>query len=398
MNETLRDVLRERADAATPAVDLDEVLAIAARSTRRRMRGMALAAAAATVAVVGVLSTTGETARTSGPVDTPTPTPTPTEEFVIPAGQQTIVPDIRPGDVHGFDVLATVTNEQNPGIGELVQTVTSHGDGMDIAAYCRGDSGLYWFIDIGDGGMNSGTCSPGAATTFPRPAFIGESTFTKGAETITYRMWVTRPSQQWLDCMDSPAPDCNASIGEPQPVAGSGAQFGFRISEHPPMPLVMHLLTEETGDPSLYEFEALSMIRDDAWLLDRAVVAAPGADRLAFELPASDTDSLIDVYDADQNRQRCIDRHEDELPDFEHTDSHVYFALVDELCGVDLQLVVDGEVIRPVAEGNAYKHGHFQELGARLAPGPHRVEVKVVRGNPDNIRFALVVRTLTQLP
>jgi hypothetical protein len=43
--------------------------------------------------------------------------------------------------------------------------------------------------------------------------------------------------------------------------------------------------------------------------------------------------------------------------------------------------------------------GHFSELGARLPPGVvHRVEVRVVRGDPRNIVYAVIVRTRTELP
>jgi hypothetical protein len=39
------------------------------------------------------------------------------------------------------------------------------------------------------------------------------------------------------------------------------------------------------------------------------------------------------------------------------------------------------------------------ELGARLEPGTgHQVEVEVVRGDPRNIQYAVVVRTRTQIP
>ena len=68
------------------------------------------------------------------------------------------------------------------------------------------------------------------------------------------------------------------------------------------------------------------------------------------------------------------------------------------LYGVDLRLVIDGTTIAP-DEVYPEKTAHFRELGAQLSPGVvHDVEVKVVRGDPRNIRYAVVVRVPTQMP
>jgi hypothetical protein len=80
-----------------------------------------------------------------------------------------------------------------------------------------------------------------------------------------------------------------------------------------------------------------------AWLVDRAVVAAPGADRLVVDL------------------------------------------------------VVDGDVVAP--DKNPQAGGHSQELGTRLSAGAdHRVVVEVVRGDPRDVRYAVIVRTSTRTP
>ncbi len=133
------------------------------------------------------------------------------------------------------------------------------------------------------------------------------------------------------------------------------------------------------------------------WLVDRAVTAAPGADRLAFELPASDSDYLVDVYTGRAPHQRCVAQHADDLPDGESSDHNTYEAAVDRVCGVDLRLVVDGTPVSPDEDPHAV--GHFMELGARLSSGTsHQVVVEVVRGDPRNMQYAAVVRVLTQIP
>ena len=148
-----------------------------------------------------------------------------------------------------------------------------------------------------------------------------------------------------------------------------------------------------------YSLGALSRINGVSWLLDRVVLAADDADRLAFVLPKSDAEYLIDVYTEGTPRSdRCPAKHEDELPDFEHTDHGIYAAAEDKLCGADLRLIVDGIRIAPE---DIYPEvtGHFQELGVRLAAGvDHQIEVKVVRGDPRNIRYAVAIRTRTELP
>jgi hypothetical protein len=211
-------------------------------------------------------------------------------------------------------------------------------------------------------------------------------------------MWIARPSAAYLDCFHGPTPDCNAVYGLPQPIVDPPAKFGFQIYEHRAARPVLEILDgARSGEP--IRFEALSAIKGVAWLVDRAVVAAPDAERLAFELPASDHEYLVDVYDGHSSGfDRCLRRHRDELPDFETTDSHVYYALVDDLCGADLRLLVDGTPVSPDRRELVAKD-HFTELGARLSPGAaHRIEVEVVRGDPRNIQYAVVVRTRTELP
>jgi hypothetical protein len=269
------------------------------RTRRARIATASTVAVAATAAVV-MLAATGNNLRTDPPPVGPSPTPTPTETLQIPAGQQTIIPDIRPGDVHGFDVLATVTNSQpeHRGDSELSATVTIHTEYQFYATYCRGEPDLWFFYDIGDGGGGFDQCSPDADTTLPPPLDISETASAPGgAESRNIRMWVARPSAAYLNCLHSNAGDCNGVYGDPQPIVNPDAEFGFRIYEHQPRVVLQLLDDQGNGEP--YQFGALSGINGVAWLVDRAVVAAPDADRLAFELPQSDSGYLVDVYAGD---------------------------------------------------------------------------------------------------
>jgi hypothetical protein len=382
-----------------------ELLDTRRRRTRRTRIATASALAVAVTAAVTVLAASGGDVR-SDPLPiapSPSPTTTPTERFEIPAGQQTTTPDIRPGDVHGFAVLASVTNSQpgHHGDAELTATVTSPVDSAYFSVYCRGTSDLWYFWDRGDGGGGDGNCSPDADTTpslltgqLGAGGDIGELANTRrGTESITVRMWITRPSAAYLRCRHRDTEDC----GSPQPIVSPEAQFGFGIYSHQ-SPRALRLFSG-IADPSIFSYGAVSSIDNVAWLLDRAVAAAPDADRLAIELPASDNEYLVDVYDArGPHFERCVDQHAGELPDFETTDHHVVEAAIDQLCYADLRLVVDGTSVPP-DHADPVAKGHFSELGARLPPGMvHRVDVRVIRGDPRNVRFAVIFRTRTELP
>jgi hypothetical protein len=213
-------------------------------------------------------------------------------------------------------------------------------------------------------------------------------------------MYVGRASGKAQACYEGrsrdPLADCARRYGPPQPVAG--AEFGFRIFDLGPAPTVLTLFGEANTKEPAYELPALSSIGGHAWLVDRAVVAAPGADRLAVELPASNVARVVDVYtDAGRHKERCLDQHADELPDWGSTDHGVYEAAVDKVCGVDIRLVVDGTTVAP--EEDFYAGGHFMAVGARLAPdAAHGVVVEVVGGDPRNLRYGIVVRTATHMP
>jgi hypothetical protein len=376
----------------------EELLETRRRRTRRARIVTASALAVAATGAVVALAATGNNLRTDPSPVGPSPTPTPTETFRIPAGQQTITSDLGPGEVHGYDVLATVTNTQpgNRGASELSATVPDSGSAAAVSTYCRGGSDLWFFYDVGEGGGGFDRCSPDADTTLAPSFDIDELAWDEpGGGTRTVRMWIARPSAVLLDCLHSRSGDC-PSVSDVPPVVDPDAEFGFRIYDH--VPELAFDLLEDMGNGEPYPLEALSTLDGVGWRVDHAVTAAPGADRLAFELSASDSEYLLDVYTGKgPHFERCTVQHGDDLPDWESTDHNVYAAAVDKVCGADLRLVVDGTRVTPDKDPKAA--GHFMELGAGLEPGTgHQIEVEVVRGDPHNIQYAVVVRTRTRIP
>ena len=392
------DRLREVGQLVRQPV-FDDLLVTRRRRTRQAQIAAAAGLTAAVALAIGALAVTGGSMRSDRPPVAPNPSPTTTKHFERAEGQRIVVPDIRSGDVQGFKVLSTVTNTQTDhrDESELSATVTVHTEATPIAAYCRGASDLWYIYDRGDGGGGMDHCSPDADPEKAlAPAFdITESTSPQDAEQMTVRLWIVRPSAAWIDCLHSSVGDCNGEYGTPAPISDPNVEFGFRIFEHQAERPVLTILEDPPGDGSGYVFEALSSVDGVAWLVDRSVTPAPETGRVAFQLPPSEAERLIDVYTVHgPHLQRCAEQHEDELPD------DAYFLdepAIQKVCGVMLRLLVDGSVV--TRDRNPYTHGHFTELGARLTPGTkHDVEVEIVRGDSRNIRYAVVVRTRTEMP
>jgi hypothetical protein len=366
---------------------------------RRHRQSRLLGAATLAIAVVagiGVLTSTGQTNRTEpSPTNhslTPVPTPTPDESFEVPAGQRTIVPDIVPDDVRGFDTLATATNSQpeHRGDARLTTTVATRVGTAFVRVYCRGAADLMYIYEREDGASGIGHCAPDADTTLAPGFDIPDEVVTDQPGALSMTMWVTRPSAAWLDCWRQGTQDCDAVYGTPPAMADPATRFGFAVYEHRPAP-ALHLFQRS--------YDAVSTINHVAWVIDRAVTTAPGAGRLAFELPRSDNEYVVDVYQTQSRHfEHCRQAHEAELPDYETTQSSDYWDAVDEVCGTEVALSVDGIPV-PSDNRDTARKGHFTELGGHLeADALHRVEAEVVRGDPRNVRYAVVVRTRTELP
>jgi hypothetical protein len=389
-------VLARRADdvEGRPETRLEEVHARIQRTRRHR----AVGAGTATLAVLltlGIAATLvgGDGSRSHQPVE---PAPTPSEKQQVPTGQRTVAPRVAPEDLRGWTVLATRTTRQpeNRGASELVATVTVHSDSTYYSSYCHSDDPSVWFfIERTDGGAAWGPCDEGVATLAPPD--LAETPDLWMPTPTWLRMIVSRPSVAERACYLRGTEDCRVRFGRPQPTGGTGADFGFRLFDPPPDRPTFTLFR---GPGLQHEvLMALSTIGGTPWLVDRAVVSAPDARRLTVELGPAAPARLVDVYSSPVRPERCARRHARDVPDPAVTDTRVFEAAWNRVCGVGLRLVVDGSVVPATSEPS--EAGHFRELGALLAPGePHTVEVTVVRGDPHTVRLAVVLRDRTTMP
>lgn len=208
--------------------------------TARRRRGAAAAAGSAAVVlalVVGgaLLAETRE--RADAPIHRPTPTASaPTEAIEIPAGQVTVTPDIRPGDVRGWKTLGTRTNTQpgRQGATELSMTVTKYfgagDDGSYVATFCHASPDTWYGFSYGDGGGGFGPCSLDDPVSPPPPdRDLGPKADKFPPEPLPVRMFVFTPTRAQTKCLHRIASleDCQT-----RPAASTDASFGFAIHEH----------------------------------------------------------------------------------------------------------------------------------------------------------------------
>jgi hypothetical protein len=385
---------------------------IVATRRRRTLQNRVAAASVASVAAIAVASallahgggTTSELPPV-GPSETPTVPSTGPRAVEAPSGQQTITADIAPGDVRGFDALATVANTQPEHIGEtyLETTVTAHTDTETVVYDCRAHDVPTWIayasgdlVSDSPGGAADGwtfqACGSDEPLSFGLTDDLTEPAIRLGMEQKTVRMYALAvPSASQQECLLHTPSECVS----PAPIDATDAEFGFRIYEHAPAPLVLQLLDAGNGEP--YGFEALGVVDGTAWLVDQAVIAAPHSDRLVVDLPASDEERLVDVYDSrGPGFAGCVDDHADELPP-ESPDRVTYDAAVSEVCGTTLRLTVDGTPVTPARD--PYASGRFRPLGARLAPGvDHQIVVEVAHGDPHDVSYAVVLRDRTEIP
>ena len=142
--DQLRDVGRH---VHQPA--FEEIVATRRRRTHRMQLAAGSSVAGVLVVVATVLASLGQADRSVPDPVAPTPAPTPT--FVVPGGQETLVPEIEPADIAGFDVLATLTSSQPEHRDDTVLSITLPDQSVLLSSYCRGEAGLYAFTDIDDG-------------------------------------------------------------------------------------------------------------------------------------------------------------------------------------------------------------------------------------------------------
>jgi hypothetical protein len=367
--------------------------------TARRRRGAAAAAgsAAAVLALVvgaALLPETREQAE--APIHHPTPiAKAPTATVEVPAGQVTVAPDIRPGDVRGWKTLGSRINTQpgRVGVTELSMTVRKYfgdgGDGTYIGWFCHASPDTWYAYTYGDGGGGVGYCSLNDPVSPPPPdRDLGPSTFQFLPEPLPVRMYVFKPTKAQKQCLKRYSTgDCKI-----RPAASTDATFGFAIHEHRATRPVLHL-GRDLGFEVLHledplDFSALIIQGGHDYLIEKAVVPAPGANRLVVRLDASDRERLVGVFSAKNKRsQECVERYgkEHRLRGGESAER----ALLDDavkFCNVEYSLKVD--------DNGSPVPGEFSEFGdpwMHAPAGAREVTVDVARGDPENERLAVVI-------
>lgn len=368
--------------------------------TARRRRGAAAAAGSAAVVlalVVGVTLLADTREQADRPIHRPTPiATTPTETVEIPAGQVTVTPDIRPGDVRGWKTLGSRTNTQpgRQGATELSMTVRKYfgdgGDGTYIGWFCHATPDTWYGYAYGDGGGGVGYCSLNDPVSPPPPdRDLGPSTFQFLPEPLPVQMFVFKPTKAQKKCLTTDG-DCKI-----RPAASTDAIFGFAIHEHRTTRSVLHLgkdLGFEVGhleDP--LDFAALVIQGGHEYLIEEAVVPAPGAHRLVVRLDASDQQRLVGVFSAGNKRgEACKVRYENEhpLPTSGDSPERALADAAGKFCDPTYSLKVDDN-------GAPLSLPDFSYVGdgpwMHAPAGARQVTVDVAGGDPRNARLAIVI-------
>jgi hypothetical protein len=209
----------------------------------------------------------------------------------------------------------------------------------------------------------------------------GRSLYGNSLDAYPVRMFVTDTlSAAAQECLRSTV-DSDACLAEHQvvPLSETDATFGLGVYEHTRGPLVL------TGMGGSLGHEALAMGDGVEYLVDRAVVSAPDADRLVLHLPASDRQRVVTVVETETPAaQQCADDIDIEVVDADSGRRHQ--LAFQERCVPVLRVLLDGE---PVDEqGQDFSIGPHQTV---VPPGAHEVVVEVVRNDPHNVQYAAVI-------
>ena len=372
--------LAHRADGVEgrPAVRLDEVRDRIRTARRRRAAVAAVGAVAAVLAVVvGTTLVSDPKGRSQDPVK---PTPSPSETFEVPTGQSTTRADVRPGDVRDLKAIATLTNTrpEHRGATDLGTTVMVHSETTYVVRYCHSaDPSVWFFLSFTDGGGAYGRCNDGS-TALPPPDLPVLEYDHSVPQPTTVRMYVARLSPEVRSCYVKSVEDCQGLYGSPQPLATTDAEFGFRVYDHTGARVVLRLFG--------YTYQALSTRDGEPWIVDRAVVAGRGADRLAVRLPDTRHRWIVGVFDeGTRHMDACAHRHG--LDTNDEGQRLAWRRALQRACGVRLRLLVDGAFQRHVGGFDS----SYGEPWTYVSPGAHEVTVDVTRGDPRNVRYAIII-------
>lgn len=384
----------------------DRLTDVHARIHRVRRRRTALGATSVVVAVmlvVAAVTLSASTDRAEKPIGPNTPTPTRTVE--APTGQVTILPEIGVGDIRGWELLAGRTNTQPNQVGRTDLTLTVETGGLtgfqsEVVTFCKGDPGTWWVLtmDLGgmdggrnpDGSMQDGTrgmfgaCSPDDPDAVPGATGNIEPSgrnYREAPMAYPMRMFVTPELPAAAQrCLDRTA-DVGACLSAHglAPLDETDARFGFGVYEHKAAPIVLR-------GPDI-ESQALTMADGVEYLVDQAVVSAPGSSRLVVELPASERSRIVAVTTSETAAlEDCAERLGHRKPRSPEEEQ----AQLEEFqrrCSTEVELRVDGR--RPPSTEYEF---HFGEQQVVLPPGDARsITVEVVKNDPRNVRYAVVV-------
>ncbi|HET7736021.1 MAG TPA: hypothetical protein VFK52_08615 [Nocardioidaceae bacterium] len=395
--------LAERAESVEgrQAARLDELHARIRAARRQRALGSSLVAAS----VVGVFVAGGAlvvrgTDDTREEIPQIMPTPTPSETVAIPDGQVTVTAQIDPGDIRGWELRGTRTNADAGYAGAtdldlVVETGELYGGQSNVTAFCQGDTNTWWVLTFdldgvdgfrGEGGSQPdgsrgmyGRCSPDDPTEAPTPTEpIDLGRYNAKPMAYPFRMFVTDQVPEAARSCISGGEDAIGCVSthDLAPVESTDVTFGFGVFEHTTSPRVLTVLDE-------IRFEALALADGVEYLVDRAVEAAPGSDRLVVRLPASDRSRIVALQTRETpSMEQCVEGLGIDAED----DFDEWQKAVQRECANDLTLQVDGE---------RQRNDFDWYLGSQqvLVPpgGEHLVTVDVVRNDPRNLAYALVI-------
>lgn len=376
--------------------DLDELRSLAhqlqppsleslAGTARRRDRRVATVVAAGVAGVVATATAVVVVVTSPGGDDsTIDPAPSPSPSVAVPTGppdEPTVsVPDVTPEDLRRWVELETVTNADpdRAGATELrFEVPVQDRHAYDSSFFCTGDPDTWYILVVGnDGASASGYCdSPIPESLPPLPTDISPFGHSgTSPTTVEVRMFVTGPMpQKQLDCLDrlSP-PECLELKPRLEPLASTDVEFGVSIFEHW-APAVAEVAGEGVG--------ALASIDGTDYVIHQ-VAQGPGDTGLTLDLDGARRELLVAVRDQPtESMGECGNS----ASSFEE----------ERACQPGLALRLGGRLVR-------LERGTFGESGEvpGLSPWPlyrvpagtsGQIELRVTRGDPDNVDLAMLV-------
>lgn len=292
----LRSVLADQASHVdvTGPLPIDE---LRGRITTSRRRRTGATTAAVSVVFAGLVALSVQGAPDGGPDPAPDPAPDPTPGRTVNAdGTVTIIPDVGPGDALGWETLAR-RSTTDPGREDDVDLSVTVDDQVLLAETdfsCRGTADTWYVVSYLDG---AGGYLPCLRTAQPvaYPAELVPNEQPDEPETLgEVRMFLTEPGQ--LNCWDTPSiatpQDFEACVADYEPLADvpAGVTAELVVWGHPDPPTAATILGSDYG--------ALGILDGTEYLLDQAVLSAPGATTMSLQLEPAGTTRMVCVLRA----------------------------------------------------------------------------------------------------